>query len=80
MYTLMAYVLYIRVYVYVNLAVKHVNIGNHPYPGADLRILRGWGFWAGILQGGGMVQVRGNFHILTSAPPPKKNPGGGGGG
>ena len=32
-------------------------------------------FWAGILQGGGgvRVQVRRNFHILTS----KKKPGGG---
>ena len=41
--------------------------------GADLGILRG-GFWAGILQGGVKVQVRGNFHILTSK---KKKPGGG---
>ena len=32
---------------------------------------RGGGFWAGILQGGGgMVQVRGNFHILTSKKKP----------
>ena len=35
--------------------------------GADLGILGGGGFWAGILQGGGSrVQVRGNFHILTN--------------
>ena len=45
--------------------------------GADLGILRGGGgFWAGILQRGGggvRVQVRSNFHILTSK---KKRPGG----
>ena len=40
--------------------------------GADLGILRG-GFWAKILQGGGggvRVQVRRNFHILTSKKKP----------
>ena len=36
-------------------------------PQADLRILRGGGVWAAIIQGGGVrVQVHGNFHILTS--------------
>ena len=30
----------------------------------------GGGFWAGILQGGFRVQVRGNFHILTSKKKP----------
>ena len=37
-------------------------------PGADLGILREGGgrVWAGILQGGVRVQVRRNFHILTS--------------
>ena len=46
--------------------------GGH-YRGGSRNSLRGGGFWARILRRGGggvRVQVRGNFHILTS----KKNP------
>ena len=44
--------------------------------------LRGGGFWARILRRGGggvRVQVRGNFHILTSKKKKKTSEGGGGG-
>ena len=46
--------------------------------GGSRNSLRGGGFWARILRGGGVrVQVRGNFHILTSKKTQKTSAGGG---